>query len=259
MGFKKNDIFLITGASSGIGRATALKLVELGASVIISGRNQQKLEEVRKEASNSQCVYIEIKELLDDINGLSEWVKDLSKKYGKLKGLFPFAGVRHIRPVSIIDYQSSVEIMNLHYFVPLMLIKGFSDRRVNTGENCSIIIMSSIGRYLGTKGQSEYAAAKAAVAALARNLANEFYSKNIRVNSISPGLVYTPAFSNAQDNAEITISHSVDKLCGKPDDIANLAAFLASDDARWINGEDIVIDGGTTLPSIFQQNISGSD
>ena len=244
--FKKEDIFLITGGSSGIGKATALKLVELGASVVISGRNKERLEEVKNQASNPECVFIEVKELLEDIGALPEWVKGIAKKYGKLKGLLPFAGVSNVRPLSLIDYESSVEVMNIHYFAPLM-------RRVNTGSNCSIVVMSSTSRYAGGRGSVEYASAKAAISASIRNLANELYHKNIRVNSVSPGFINTPLVEKSLNDGEINIKNNFDKICGEPEDVANLAAFLVSDEARWINGDDIIIEGGTSLPNVFSK------
>lgn len=251
--FKKEDIFLITGGSSGIGKATALKLVELGASVVISGRNKERLEEVKNQASNPECVFIEVKELLEDIGALPEWVKGIAKKYGKLKGLLPFAGVSNVRPLSLIDYESSVEVMNIHYFVPLMLIKGFADRRANTGNNCSIVVMSSTSRYAGGRGSVEYASAKAAITASIRNIANELYHKNIRVNSVSPGFINTPLVEKSLKDGEINVKNSFNKMCGEPEYVANLVAFLVSDEARWINGDDIIIEGGTTLPNVFSK------
>lgn len=251
--FNKDDIFLITGGSSGIGKATAMKLVELGATAVISGRNHKHLEEVKNQAANPDNVFIEAKELLEDIGGLSEWVKGIAKKYGKLKGLLPFAGVSNVRPLSTIDYESSLEVMNIHYFVPLMLIKGFADRRVNTGKNCSIVLMSSIGRYIGAKGHSEYAAAKAAVHALTKNFANEFFHRNIRVNSVSPGLINTPLAVGYVEEGHKIIQNDVEIICGEPNDVANVVAFLVSDEARWINGEDIILDGGTNFPNALSK------
>lgn len=249
--FTEDDIFLITGASSGIGRETALKLNAKGASVIISGRNTERLNEVKKSSSNPSRIYVEPKELLDDIDGLPQWVKSLSIKYGKLKGLLPFAGIGHSRPLSIIDYNSSLEMMNIHYFVPLMLIKGFASKRVNKGLNCSIIIMSSLGKSLGEKGLIEYGAAKSAISSIIKSLSNELYSRNIRVNSISPGVIETPMIDNEIKNMSKDIS--IFSMIGKPEDVANLVTFLVSDDANWIVGQDIVIDGGASLPNILDK------
>lgn len=250
--FKKEDIFLITGGSSGIGKATALKLVELGASVVISGRNIERLEEVKSQAVNPDCVFIEIKELLEDIGALPEWVKGIVKKYGKLKGLLPFAGVSNVRPLSLIDYEGSLEIMKIHYFVPLMLIKGFADRRVNTGDNCSVVVMSSIGRYVGEKGLTEYGAAKAALSSIVKNSANELHFKNIRVNAVSPGLIDTPLIYKTDETGKVFKRENIGQI-GKAEYVANLVAFLVSDEAYWINGDDIIIDGGATLPNIFSK------
>lgn len=225
--------------------------MEQGASVIISVRNHKRLEEVKNQAANPDNVFIKAKELLEDIGGLSEWIKGIAKKYGKLKGLLPFAGVSNVRPLSTIDYESSLEVMNIHYFVPLMLIKGFADRRVNTGKNCSIVLMSSIGRYVGGKGHFEYAAAKAAIYTIAKNFANELFHKNIRVNSVSPGYVNTPLVTEAYKNGDIT--QDMTATYGEPEDIANVIVFLASAEAQWVNGEDIILDGGRNFPNVLSK------
>ena len=143
--------------------------------------------------------------------------------------------------------------MNIHYFAPLMLIKGFADRRVNTGDNCSIVVMSSISRYAGGRGSIEYASAKAAITASIRNIANELYHRNIRVNSVSPGFINTPLVEKSLKDGEINVKNSFNKMCGEPEYVANLVAFLVSDEARWINGDDIIIEGGTTLPNVFSK------
>ena len=102
--FLKEDIFLVTGASSGIGRAAALQLNELGASVIITSRRQEKLQEVKDEAVNPENLFIESRDLAVDIDSHAEWIIELSKKYGKLKGLVLSAGVSFVKPLSLVDY-----------------------------------------------------------------------------------------------------------------------------------------------------------
>lgn len=105
--FNPSDIFLITGASSGIGRAAALIMNELGASIIAVGRNAAKLQSLKNEAHNPDNIFIEMREMTEDIAGLTDWVKSLVKKYGKLKGIILCAGASITEPLKILDYENT--------------------------------------------------------------------------------------------------------------------------------------------------------
>lgn len=250
--FKDNDIFLVTGASSGIGKTIALQLNKLGACVIITSRRENLLYKTKQSAEYPDKVYVEPKDLSIDIDSLDLWVKDLSKKYGKLSGMALSAGVGGVRPISLINYTDSLNMMNINYFSPLMLIKGFSDRRSNIGKGSSIVIISSVAKLLGDKGQTEYAASKAAVSTIVKNLSNEFLNKYIRINSVSPGYIKTEYEDDEQDKTRILVNANGDEIVGgETRDIADLVCFLLSEKSSWINGEDIVVDGGTNLHGII--------
>lgn len=247
--FVKEDIFLVTGASSGIGRAAALQLNELGASVIITSRRLEKLKEVKDEAVNPENIFIESRDLSVDIDNHAEWIIDLSKKYGKLKGLVLSAGISFVKPLSLVDYSSLKTAQDILLNAQIMLVKGFSHRKVNNGG--SVVIISSDAALYGVKGMLEYSSAKAALITAGKVMANELYSRGIRVNTISPGLILTPMVEESVKKGE-TNADAV-QYAGKPEYVANMVSFLLSEKACWITGQNIVIDGGNSLPNIHNK------
>lgn len=237
--FNPSDIFLITGASSGIGRAAALIMNELGASIIAVGRNAAKLQSLKNEAHNPDNIFIEMREMTEDIAGLTDWVKSLVKKYGKLKGIILCAGASITEPLKILDYENIKKMMDLNYYAPLMITKAFADKRVNTGVENTIVYVSSFAVHKGNKGQLAYTGSKGAFTASMRTIANELLDKDIRINSVSPSHTDTDMITNTINNCEIL--HEIkNKYVAKAEDIANIIVFLSSNKSLWINGQDIV-------------------
>ena len=146
--FKKEQIFLVTGASSGLGEGTALLLNELGATVVGIARNEERLNAMKAKCKHPENMYIEIKDLTEDIENLPNYVKELKNKYGKFQGMAYCAGIAETAPLQIVDLNKMKKIFDINYFAPIFMIKGFADRRNNTGNRASIVVISSISGFI---------------------------------------------------------------------------------------------------------------
>ncbi len=246
--FSASQRFLVTGASSGIGRAIALKLHEEGATVIAHGRNSQRLEDLHASMTSSERMLITQRDLLDDMEGLPEWLGELCRSHGPLSGLICAAGITWNSPMHFYPLEKAHQLFDICCHAPLMLGGAFCRKRNNTGSGAAIVYIAAAAALQPNPGQGIYGAAKAALVAGARCQSMELARQGLRVNCISPGLVKTPMFeetANLLGPAFVEREGSLYPLgFGKPSDVANLACFLLSDKARWLTGQNIVLNGG---------------
>lgn len=247
MNFSADKIVLVTGASSGIGKAIALECVENGATVLACGRDGQKLAAARSEsADRDRWINLE-RDLGEDMGALPEWVKDLAKKYGRLWGLVCCAGLAAMDTGRTFDLGVSRSLFDINFNAPVLLAKGMMDRRAHS-KGGAILFMSSAAAVFPEKGHLLYGSTKAALVCAAKSLSAEAASLGLRVNCISPGIVDTPM----EEAAEKLMgpAYREQQLAGyplgfgKPHDIAEMALFLLSEKARWITGQNIVMAGG---------------
>lgn len=250
--FNKEQIYIVTGASSGIGEATAILLNELGATVVGIGRNQERLEAMKAKCKYPENMFLEQKDLTEDIEGLPKYVKSLKEKYGKFSGMAYCAGVSALNPLRTITYEYLINIFDINYFAPIMMIKSIGDKRNNIGLGTSIVTISSIDAILNSKGQSVYGASKAALSASVKALSRELTQQNgVRINAVLPSMIKTSMTMNSQvQGLEINQNINFEEYpfgWGEPNDVANMIVYLLSDKAKFISGQNYVIDSGGVL------------
>ena len=244
--FNKDQIYIVTGASSGIGQKVAVLLCNEGATVVGIGRSEERLIQTKEQCQNSEKFFYEVKDLTSDIENLPQYVTELKNKYGKFQGLVCSAGITAIEPFMMMQYKTMQDLFNINYFVPMQLMKGFLDKRNILKENVTILAIASIVTYLLEKGMSQYVASKSALTNACKTIAKEYANKGIRINTISPSDVETPMTKNIEGvREERSTIYPLGQTTIK--DISNMALFLLSDKAKHITGTDFVINGGLVV------------
>lgn len=239
-----NKTILITGASSGIGQEAAVSISKMGGSVIMTGRDKKKLEHTLSllEGKGHQIISAD---LLNDTER-----NQLIEALPSLDGIVHSAGIVTPYPIKFIDQNKINETLNINYEIPVLLMAGII-RKKKINEKGSVIFLSSISAQYPHLGGTLYAGSKAALEAFSKVVALELFPMKIRSNCISPGMVQTPLYENAEKEIG---KESMDKHVslyplgvGYPQDVANTIIFLLSDASRWITGINIILDGGYLL------------
>lgn len=238
---------LVTGASSGIGRETAILVSRLKGRVVANGRNEERLSETLSllEGDGHRVAAFD----LGALDAIPAWIRQLSEESGPLDGLVHAAGLAPTLPLRVLSAARIEETMRINVSAAALLAKGFRQRRCHS-EAASIVFVSSVMAAVGAPGRVLYSASKAALLGLARSAALEMVSEGIRVNCVLPGFVRTPIFEQATNDLT---SEQLDAIIqmhplgiGSPLDVANGVAFLLSNASRWITGAAFTIDGGYT-------------
>lgn len=237
---------LVTGASSGIGRATAILVSKLGAKVSLIARNLEKLNETFDilEGEGHTMYSFDLKQ----VEGIERLVKQIVTQSGALNGLVHSAGIGTMRPLSMTKSNFLHDMMLINFYAFVELVRCASKKK-NYIEGASFIGMSSIGSHYGDKSKTAYCASKAAMDAATKCMAKELEAKKIRVNTVVGGLVKTDMYNLFMDNAgeDAVDSHVLEKQylgVGEPIDIANAMAYLLSDASKFITGTGFIVDGG---------------
>ncbi|MBN8822654.1 MULTISPECIES: glucose 1-dehydrogenase [unclassified Spirosoma] len=246
-----NKIAVITGGNSGIGFATAQQFIAEGANVIITGRNQQAIDEAVKKLGDKAIGILSDASSISDTEALVETVK---ARYGRVDVLVVNAGVNFMEPVGQItekgfDYIANINlkgaIFTVEKFIPIL------------AEGASVINITSVSAFVVGMGTTVYAASKAALTAYSRTAAIELAPRKIRVNTIAPAMTETEIFHKGNgtftaDMIAFTKNKMPFKRYGHPAEVAKLAVFLASDDASFISGSEYVIDGAASVNEPFR-------
>jgi len=242
----KGKHIMVTGASSGIGRATAVLLSRLGTRVTGLGRDMGRLEETGKMMMEGEHVMRCID--LSDASALQGLMDELSSLELRFDGLVHAAGISGTLPLQAISEEKMAHFMETNIMATIRLTKALTKRSVFATEGGSIVWISSVMAHAGESGKSLYALTKGALTAASRSLAIELAPRKIRVNCIAPGVVETPMVASAyysQDKEMLDRVRSLHPLgLGTPEDVAQAAAFLVSPASSWITGTTMVVDGG---------------
>lgn len=237
---------LITGASSGIGQDTAIMLSKLGGQLLIHGRNEERLSKTLSMLEGEGHTMV-----LGDLT-VDEDVERLVKGTPALDGLVHCAGIIYPHPIKFITRKNIEEAMNAN-FVSAALLTSMAARYKKLARGCSIIFMSSISTSHPYRGGALYVSSKAALEAFSRTVALELSNLRIRSNVISPALVKTPIFYETEAaNPEGEMDKYVKQYplgVGETEDVANMVAFLLSDNSDWVTGINVTMDGGLLIGS----------
>lgn len=234
---------LITGASSGIGMATAIECSRLGARVIITGRNADRLKNTYDQLEGEGHIQI-----IADLTS-SEDIDTIVKSIPAVDGLVNNAGLGRNKPVNFIKQEDLDYVYSANLFAPILLTKSLLKKKlINKGG--SIVFTSSISSFLSTPGIAMYASSKAAIASYMRACAVELGDRGIRANAVHPGMVETKLISGGtytDEDMDRDKQLYALKRYGKPNEIAWAIIYLLSNASSWVTGTSLVIDGGRLL------------
>lgn len=236
---------LITGGTSGIGLETARQFLAEGARVAVTGTNPETLEAARKELGDGVLV---IKADAADVVGQKAVADAVEKAFGGLDIVFVNAGIALLKPIDAWDEVSFDKVFDINVKGPYFLIQALLPILANPA---SIVLNTSVNAHIGMPNSSVYGASKAALQSLIRTLSGELIGRGIRLNAVSPGPVSTPLYGKLgfSETDLKTVAESIKGLVpagrfGTPTEVAKTVVFLASDEAAYMVGSEIMIDGG---------------
>ena len=242
-----NKLVIITGASSGIGRQCATSCAEAGARIVLLGRNMERLEETRSHlcGEGHSVICADLTDFDDVTSKLSEVISSI----GPADGFIHAAGIEKTLPLKNLKPQDFIDVFSTNLIGGINILK-FVSKKKNFNPGFKAVFISSITALIARVGTLVYTASKGAVVSATRELAVELAPKKINVNCISPGTVLTPMMEKVLN--EMTDEDRQKRLngfplgLGRPEDVAYGCVYLLSDAARWITGQNLVIDGGFT-------------
>ena len=245
----EGKVILVTGATSGIGRATAVLCAQMGATVIAVGRNKVRLKELQSELASEgggELGHLYISTDLTD----AEQVNALVAQIQAIDGIANCAGIAHMNPFPFVTQEEVETMMQNNFVAPVMLVNRLlKAKKLKKGG--SVVFVSSVdGQKIVHAGNSAYSASKSALAGIAKNMAIDLASKKIRVNCVLPGTTETPMVRTENVTEEMlaeTAKQFPLRRFAEPEEIANAIIFLLSDASSFVTGTELVVDGGYSI------------
>ncbi len=236
----KNKKALITGATGGIGYSLVEKFDSLGASIVATGTNEEKLNTLKKNFPN-----IKIEQFrLDEHSNIEKFIERVEKKLEGLDILINNAGITMDNLSIRLTEENWKKVLDINLTSSFLMCK-FAIKKMIKNKYGKIINITSIVGHTGNLGQANYAASKAGIVAFSKSLAIEYARKNININCVSPGFIKTEMTDKINEEFKKNLINKIPSgNLGSGEDVSNCVAFLASDMAKYINGETIHVNGG---------------
>lgn len=233
---------LVTGASSGIGRGIAIACSKMGATIVLNGRNQHKLDETFSQLEGDDHKVL-VADLTDGVS-----VAQMTGEMPKLDGIVHCAGIGQRVLCKLLKEQDVDSVMNANFKGPILLQQALlAEKKIKKG--ASIVFIASIATWSPSIGNAVYSASKSAIVSYANCLSLELAPRQIRVNCISPAMVWTDlVLQEGVDEVQLKEDEQKYPLkrYGKPEDIAHLAIYMLSDASSWMTGSNVKISGGVS-------------
>lgn len=243
----ENKVAVITGAGSGIGKETALLFAKEGAKVIVADINEKSGRETAAEIENAGGGGFFVKLDISDNEQSKQMAVEIMDKYGKIDVLINNGGIIQDALILKMTGEQWDRVINVNLKGAFNCIQAVVGPMINQGSGVIINTSSIVGLY-GNIGQANYAAAKAGLIGLTKTLAKELGRKGIRVNAVAPGFIMTPMTSSVPEKIlEVMKEKTPLRRLGEPGDVAYAYLYLASDEAKFVNGTVLGVDGGLVI------------
>jgi len=240
--------FVIVGASSGIGKQTALELVNAGANILAVGRNLERLKNL-KDTCPKKIFTVSLDVLNANQDDWADALTNFVNEYGKIDGAVYSAGIAGMTPLNSFDAQLAHKIFDTSFWGMINFVQVASKKKFSNAGSSFVLMSSITSAGFGTKGLFAYTAAKSAVTGVLKPLAKEIIRNRHRINAVSPAMVQTEMLASAAKSFEIGEDEISRYLLGigKAEDVSGMILFLLSDRAGWITGQNFLIDGGYSI------------
>jgi len=243
----EGKVIVVTGASSGIGRASSILLNKLGAVVILIARRESELFKTQEQLnypSKSEVVSLDLSEL----DNFSTIVDEIVAKHGRISGFVHSAGIESTVPLKVLKKKHLQDMFDLNVFSGIEISKIITKKKYACKEGMSIVFIASVMSQLGQPGKIAYSASKSALISMSKSMALELAPRKIRVNTISPAMVKTELMDKMFSELSESSIEEINKMhpmgVGEPEDVANAVVYLLSDASKWVTGINLTVDGG---------------